>query len=70
MIIALEDWTDDITIGGFKISNLHYADETNLSSTNVNHMEEVLQRMERDFNLLLLSDRQGIRIFWSVDHKQ
>lgn len=46
MRIALEDWTDGIAIGGLKISNLRYADDTTLFATSSRHMEELLSKME------------------------
>lgn len=47
MRITLEEWTDGAAIGGYKISNLRYADDTTLFSSNANLMEELLHRMER-----------------------
>ncbi|KAI8433243.1 hypothetical protein MSG28_015319 [Choristoneura fumiferana] len=54
MRITLEEWTDGISIGGLKISNLRYADDTTLFATSPRHMEELLRKMERvslDFGL-------------------
>ncbi|CAH2233644.1 jg14388 [Pararge aegeria aegeria] len=47
MRITLEDWTDGVSIGGYKISNLRYADDTTLFATSARHMEELLLKMER-----------------------
>ena len=47
MRIALEDWTDGVAIGGYKISNLRYADDTTLFATSARHLEELLLKVER-----------------------
>lgn len=47
MRITLEDWTDGVTIGGYKIANLRYADDTTLFASSSSHMEELLLKMER-----------------------
>ncbi|CAH2263600.1 jg10912 [Pararge aegeria aegeria] len=41
------DWTDGVSIGGYKISNLRYADDTTLFATSARHMDELLLKMER-----------------------
>ncbi|KAM3962176.1 RNA-directed DNA polymerase from mobile element jockey [Aphomia sociella] len=41
----LEDWTDGISIGDLKISNLRYAGDTTLFATSIQHMEELLGKM-------------------------
>ncbi|KAL0879221.1 hypothetical protein ABMA27_003004 [Loxostege sticticalis] len=46
MRITLDEWTDGISIGGLKISNLRYADDTTLFATSIDHMQELLKRME------------------------
>jgi len=65
MRITLEDWPDGISVGGFKISNLRYADDTTLFSTSISHMEELLQKMERvslDFGLRINRSKTKIMI--------
>ncbi|CAH2233881.1 jg18186 [Pararge aegeria aegeria] len=55
MRITLEDWTDGVTFGGYKISNLRYADTT-LFATTACHMEQLLRKMEcvsQDFGLMI-----------------
>lgn len=54
MRITLENWTDGIAVGGYKIANLRYADDTTLFASSIQHMEELLQKMEyvsRQFGL-------------------
>ncbi|CAH2265133.1 jg9285 [Pararge aegeria aegeria] len=43
---TLETWKDGIVIGGQRISNLRYADDTTLFATSIRHMEDFLQKME------------------------
>ncbi|CAH2243910.1 jg18573 [Pararge aegeria aegeria] len=43
---TLEAWKDGIVIGGQRISNLRYADDTTLFATSIRHMEDFLQKME------------------------
>ncbi|KAM3956770.1 alpha-tubulin [Aphomia sociella] len=45
--ITLEDWTDGVAVGGYKIANLRYADDTTLFATSERLMEELLLKMER-----------------------
>ncbi|PZC77131.1 hypothetical protein B5X24_HaOG203685 [Helicoverpa armigera] len=49
MRIALEDWADGVSIGGLKISNLRYADDTTLFATSTQHMEELLGKMAQSY---------------------
>ena len=46
MRIALEGWTDGIAIGGLRLSNLRYADDTTIFATSIHHMEDLLRKME------------------------
>lgn len=43
---TLEDWEGGIKIGGVKISNLRYADDTTLFASSENEMAELLRRLE------------------------
>ena len=47
MRITLENWSDGISVGGYRISNLRYADDTTLFSTSIRYMEELLKKMEQ-----------------------
>lgn len=46
MRITLENWTDGVAIGGYKIANLRYADDTTLFASSADLMEELLLKME------------------------
>ncbi|CAH2265532.1 jg10077 [Pararge aegeria aegeria] len=43
---TLENWTDGVVIGGLKISNLRYADDTTLFASSARYIENLLQKME------------------------
>jgi len=43
MRITLEDWPDGVSIGGFKISNLRYADDVTLFSTGISQRRTVTE---------------------------
>ncbi|PZC84789.1 hypothetical protein B5X24_HaOG203779 [Helicoverpa armigera] len=47
MRITLEDWTDGVVIGGYKISNLRYADDTTLFASSAELMQALLHKMEQ-----------------------
>jgi hypothetical protein len=44
---ACEDWEGGITIGGVKITNLRYADDTTLFAANEAEMSELINRVEQ-----------------------
>lgn len=56
MRITLEDWTDGVSIGGVRVSNLRYADDTTLFATSTHHMEDLLSKMEHTSSIF------GLRI--------
>ncbi|XP_012553302.2 LINE-1 reverse transcriptase homolog [Bombyx mori] len=65
MRIALENWSDGMTIGGRKISNLRYADDITLVASGVSQMEELLGRVERvslDFGLKINRNKTSVMI--------
>ncbi|XP_037870090.1 LINE-1 retrotransposable element ORF2 protein [Bombyx mori] len=47
MRITLENWTDGVAIGGYRIANLRYADDITLFATDAQCLGELLSRMER-----------------------
>ncbi|KAL0812036.1 hypothetical protein ABMA28_009430 [Loxostege sticticalis] len=70
MRITLEDWTDGVTIGGYKISNLRYADDTTLFATSAQHLEQLLYRMERvsnEFGLKINRNKTKVMIIDRVN---
>lgn len=44
---TLEDWEGGVTVGGAKLTNLRYADDTTLLAANESEMVLLLGRMER-----------------------
>lgn len=68
---ATEEWSGGVSIGGRKISNLRYADDTTLLAADEREMFELLERIEnvsrecglklnRDKCCLLVVDRRGV----------
>ncbi len=53
---ALENWSGGISIGGRKISNLRYADDTTLIAADEEEMAEMIDRVKT------VSERLGLRI--------
>ncbi|XP_063537549.1 uncharacterized protein LOC134746908 [Cydia strobilella] len=53
---VLENWDKGFPIGGKRISNLRYADDTVLLATSVEDMQELFQRLETE------SDRMGLTV--------
>lgn len=49
---ALDGWNGGVTIGGKKLSNLRYADDTTLIARNTEEMAELLRRVEIESNRL------------------
>lgn len=65
MRITLEDWTDGVKVGGYKIANLRYADDTTLFATGERHMEELLLKMEQvslEFGLKINRNKTKVMI--------
>lgn len=52
---ALDNWAGGITIGGNKISNLRYADDTTLFVSSEHELAELVKRVERESKLVGLS---------------
>lgn len=55
MRTALEEWDGGISVGGNKISNLRYADDTTLLASSEQEMAELLRRVERASEMVGLS---------------
>ncbi|XP_037866981.1 uncharacterized protein LOC119628534 [Bombyx mori] len=53
---TLEEWDGGATVGGVKISNLRYADDTTLVASSEKEMEELLRR------LVIVSEEMGLKI--------
>lgn len=65
MRMTLENWSDGIAIGGYKISNLRYADDTTLFASSIDKMESLLNKMERvslDFGLKINRSKTKVMI--------
>lgn len=45
---ALENWNGGITVGGVKISNLRYADDTVLFASSAEELQELMGRLEKE----------------------
>lgn len=46
MCITLENWTDGVVVGSYKIENLCYTDDTTLFARSFYQIEELLQKMK------------------------
>ncbi|CAG7733951.1 unnamed protein product, partial [Allacma fusca] len=44
---ALEGWKKGVTLGGKKISNLRYADDTTILAENIDDMKEIMGKIEQ-----------------------
>ncbi|XP_077256524.1 uncharacterized protein LOC143894254 [Temnothorax americanus] len=53
---AMTDWNGIVSVGGRKMSNLRYADDTTLLATTEEEMAELLQRVER------YSEKAGLKL--------
>lgn len=51
-----ENWNGGVSIGGKKISNLRYADDTTLLASSEEEIAEILQRIEE------VSEEAGLRL--------
>ena len=51
---ALEDWDGGISIGGIRITNLRYADDTTLIAITKNDLIEIMERVK------LASEKAGL----------
>jgi hypothetical protein len=53
---AMDGWSGGLSIGGRKVSNLRYADDTTLITTSMTEMAELLNRVKEE------SERLGLRL--------
>ena len=73
MRMVLEDWDKGISVGGRKISNLRYADDTTLLASTKDEIETLLRRLETtasDFGLAINRDKTKMMIVDRADNNQ
>jgi hypothetical protein len=68
---ALDGWKGGVSIGGKKLSNLRYADDTTLIANNHEEMAELIRRVETESNVLGLQiNRPKTKIMIIDRHQQ
>lgn len=63
---SLENWNSGIVIGGKRINNLRYADDTTLIAENEQEMSDLIERVERsssEFDLRLNRQKTKLIIY-------
>lgn len=73
MRIVLDDWNKGISVGGRKISNLRYADDTTLLASTKDEIETLLRRLEitaLEFGLAINRDKTKMLIVDRANNNQ
>lgn len=64
---SLEEWKGGVRVGGQKISNLRFADDTTLCASSESELEQLLKRVEKTSNELGLTLNRGKTKIMIVD---